>query len=71
MKTKQTKRRLLTASAGMVAITALEGIACGNPVAPPIEPPKPEPTTTAVVPPPADAGAATPLDSGVAAPQKP
>ncbi|MEO8704640.1 MAG: hypothetical protein ABI867_31585 [Kofleriaceae bacterium] len=28
------KRRILTVSAGAVFVTALEGIACGNPVAP-------------------------------------
>jgi hypothetical protein len=33
-KPERTKRRILTASAGVVAITAVEGLACGNPVAP-------------------------------------
>jgi hypothetical protein len=28
------KRRILTVGAGAVVVTALEGIACGNPVAP-------------------------------------
>lgn len=28
------KRRILTAGVGIAAITALEGLACGNPVAP-------------------------------------
>lgn len=31
---KRTKRRLLSAGAGMVAITAVEGLARGNPVSP-------------------------------------
>jgi hypothetical protein len=31
---KRVKRRILSAGAGMVTITALEGLACGNPVAP-------------------------------------
>ncbi len=31
---KRTKRRILTAGIGVAAFTALEGIACGNPVAP-------------------------------------
>lgn len=33
----RTRRRLLTASAGVVAFTAFEGLACGNPVAPAYE----------------------------------
>jgi hypothetical protein len=31
---KQHKRRLLTASLGLAAYTAFEGLACGNPVEP-------------------------------------
>lgn len=32
--TKGTKRKILTAGIGIAAYTALEGLACGNPVAP-------------------------------------
>ena len=53
MKIQRTKRRLLAASAGVVAVTALEGIACGNPVAPPMR----EPPEQMVPPASVDAGA--------------
>lgn len=43
----KTKRRVLTASAGVVAFTAFEGLACGNPVAPSYEVPRNDPTATA------------------------
>lgn len=43
----KTKRRVLTAGAGVVAFTAFEGLACGNPVAPSYEVPRNDPTTTA------------------------
>jgi hypothetical protein len=43
---KRTKRRILTAGAGVVAFTAFEGLACGNPVAPSYEAPRDEPTVT-------------------------
>jgi hypothetical protein len=33
-KPKRMKRRILSAGAGMVAVTAVEGLACGNPVSP-------------------------------------
>jgi len=36
----RTKRRILTAGAGAAVFTALEGLACGNPVEPPRNPPK-------------------------------
>ena len=39
----KTKRRILTASAGVVAFTAFEGLACGNPVAPSYEVPRNDP----------------------------
>lgn len=41
----KTKRRILTASAGVVAFTAFEGLACGNPVAPSYEIPRNDPGT--------------------------
>lgn len=41
----KTKRRILTASAGVVAFTAFEGLACGNPVAPSYEVPRNDPAT--------------------------
>lgn len=34
MSITRTRRRILTAGIGLAAVTALEGIACGNPVAP-------------------------------------
>jgi hypothetical protein len=51
------KRRILTASAGAAVFTALEGLACGNPVEPGYLRNYPEPAGPAEVPaePPSDA----------------
>ena len=70
MKTKKRNgRRLLTAGAGVAAFTAVEGLACGNPVHPRYDPlmdRPPQPTATTAVDAP-DAG-----DSSTdAAPQAP
>jgi len=40
---KRGQRRILSASVGLVAFTAVEGLACGNPVEPPRRLPMDEP----------------------------
>ncbi len=61
------KRRLLTASIGVAAFTALEGLACGNPVAPRYERvPEPTPTAEPDVAPTATASAATSVSGSAA-----
>ncbi|HZF52686.1 MAG TPA: hypothetical protein VE093_28720 [Polyangiaceae bacterium] len=67
------KRRILTASAGAAVFTALEGLACGNPVEPgylrngpgpmPAEAPAEPPSDAAV-----DAADDAPIDAGADAP---
>ena len=62
----KTRRRILTASAGVVAFTAFEGLACGNPVAPSYEQrnqPTPEVTATATTTTPATPPEAVPTAS--------
>jgi hypothetical protein len=62
------KRRILTAGVGIAAITALEGLACGNPVAPSRHQYDPEPEPQGY---PHDAMPADPLptsDAGVETP---
>jgi hypothetical protein len=45
-KSRGTRRKILTAGAGIAVFTALEGLACGNPVAPACPPSGcPEPAT--------------------------
>ncbi|MFO0613560.1 MAG: hypothetical protein U0414_13265 [Polyangiaceae bacterium] len=62
---KKTKRRILTAGAGVVAFTAFEGLACGNPVAPAYEVPRDNPPADATAVPSATAtGSATTTSSG-------
>jgi hypothetical protein len=64
---KKTKRRILTAGAGVVAFTAFEGLACGNPVAPAYENrPHPDPTVDTTATPPATATATASGTTGVA-----
>jgi len=59
MQPPRTKRRLLTASVGIAAFTAVEGLACGNPVSPRYEQrPEPTPATEPALPPATDNSAA-------------
>lgn len=70
----RTKRRILTASAGAAVFTALEGLACGNPVEPAYfrEGPAVDRYPAAQVEPPPDAaadpGADAAADAGADAP---
>jgi hypothetical protein len=57
----RTKRKLLVVGAGAIVITALEGIACGNPVAPRCPGPR-CPTVDAAIDAPSDA---VPSDAGI------
>ncbi len=57
----RTKRKILTAGFGIAAMTALEGLACGNPVAPACPShkscyPEEQPVTQPIDAAPADAG---------------
>jgi len=54
-----TKRKILTAGVGVAAFTALEGLACGNPVAPKC------PTYESCHAPPPEVIDAAPADAGV------
>jgi len=69
-----TKRPLLLVGAGAVVITVLEGIACGNPVAPRCPGPR-CPTPDAAVDAPSEGmsvdSTVAPGDAGVDAPAKP
>ena len=69
-KSRGTRRKILTAGAGIAVYTALEGLACGNPVAPacppagchePIEQPRDAQAAAAT-----DGGVAPAQDAGVA-----
>jgi hypothetical protein len=64
-RSRGTRRKILTAGAGIAVFTALEGLACGNPVAPACPPsgchePAQEPAVAQ------DAGVAPAQDAGVA-----
>jgi hypothetical protein len=61
----KTKRRILTAGAGVAAFTAVEGLACGNPVEPRFHPTDVAPAATVSAPDAPDA--APPADGGEAA----
>lgn len=64
------KRRILTAGAGAAVFTALEGLACGNPVEPGYLRDYPEPGRPAEAPaePPSDAAVDAAVDAGADAP---
>ncbi|MEJ7733764.1 MAG: hypothetical protein WKG00_31785 [Polyangiaceae bacterium] len=63
-RTVKSKRRILTAGAGLAAFTAVEGLACGNPVEPRYHPTPEDVTPTATVAAPDTPDAAPPADGG-------